>query len=197
MRTAQLQPAGIDDADRETFGDRGLADAGFANQHRVVLGAAAQHLDGAANFFVATDDRVELAVTHRLRQVARILLQRIVLRLGRSGIGSAALADGFDRLVQGTRGDAGRRQDLARIGVLVDHQRQQQPLDRHERVAGLLCRAFGGVEDARHFAAEIDLAVAGDDGNFLERGFDAGAHRLAVAAGAVDQPGAEPLVVVH
>src|SRR3546814_8808366 len=29
----------IDDALRETFGDRGLADAGFADQRRIVLGA--------------------------------------------------------------------------------------------------------------------------------------------------------------
>jgi hypothetical protein len=50
-----------DDALRQAFDDGGLADAGLADQHRVVLGAALQHLDGAADFLVAADHRVELA----------------------------------------------------------------------------------------------------------------------------------------
>jgi hypothetical protein len=57
----------IDDAQREAFGDRGLADAGLADQHRIVLGAARQHLDGAADFLVAADHRIELALARRLR----------------------------------------------------------------------------------------------------------------------------------
>ena len=62
-----LRHVAIDDAQRQALGDRGLADAGLADQHRVVLGAARQHLDGAADFLVAADDRVELAVARRLR----------------------------------------------------------------------------------------------------------------------------------
>ena len=49
------------------FGDRGLADAGLADQHRIVLGPAGEHLDRAADFLVAADHRVELAVARRLR----------------------------------------------------------------------------------------------------------------------------------
>ena len=52
----------VDDAQRQALRDRRLADAGLADQHRIVLGAARQHLDGAADFFVAADDRVELAL---------------------------------------------------------------------------------------------------------------------------------------
>jgi hypothetical protein len=51
----------IGDAQREAFGNRGLAHAGFADQRRVVLGAARQDLDGAADFLVAADHRIELA----------------------------------------------------------------------------------------------------------------------------------------
>ena len=68
----------VDDAEREALGDGGLADAGLADQHRVVLGAAGEHLDGAADFLVAADDRIELAVARRLGQVARVFLQRVV-----------------------------------------------------------------------------------------------------------------------
>src|SRR3546814_18625920 len=72
----------IDDALRETFGDRGLADAGFADQRRIVLGAAAQYLDHAADFLVATDHRVELAGLRAPGQVDRVFLQRLAVFLG-------------------------------------------------------------------------------------------------------------------
>jgi hypothetical protein len=58
-----------DDALRQAFDDGGLAHAGLADQHGVVLGAALQHLDGAADFLVAADDRVELAQAGALGQV--------------------------------------------------------------------------------------------------------------------------------
>ena len=65
-----LQPFGhvaADDAAGEPFDDGGLADAGFADEHRVVLRAARQHLDHAADFLVAADDRIELALAARAR----------------------------------------------------------------------------------------------------------------------------------
>ncbi len=188
----------IDDTDGQAFGDGGLAHAGFTDEHGVVLGAAAQHLDGAADFLVAADHRIELAVAHGLGEVAGIFLERVVLRLGRSGIGGAALADGFDRLIERIGRDARRRQDLAGIGVLVDHQREQHALDRDEGVAGLLGGRFCRIENARQFAAQIKLrAVAAHLRDFVERGFDARAHRFAVAARPVDEAGTQPLVVVH
>ena len=73
----------VGDAQRQALGDGGLADARLADQHRVVLGPARQHLDGAADFLVAADDRVELAFARRLGEVARIFLQRVVAVLGR------------------------------------------------------------------------------------------------------------------
>ena len=57
----------VDDALRQAFDDRGLADARLADQHRVVLGAPLQHLDRAADLVVAADHRVELALARRAR----------------------------------------------------------------------------------------------------------------------------------
>ena len=57
-----LRHVAVDDAQRQAFDDRRLADAGLADQHRVVLGAPRQDLDGAADFLVAADHRIELAV---------------------------------------------------------------------------------------------------------------------------------------
>jgi hypothetical protein len=50
-----------DDALGEPLDDGGLADAGLADEHRVVLGAPRQHLHDAADLLVAADHRVELA----------------------------------------------------------------------------------------------------------------------------------------
>jgi len=46
----------------ESFDDGGFADAGFADEDGVVLGAAAEHLHDAADFVIASDDRVELTL---------------------------------------------------------------------------------------------------------------------------------------
>ena len=54
------------DALGDALDDGGLADAGLADEHRVVLGAAAEDLDRAADLLVAADDRIELALLREL-----------------------------------------------------------------------------------------------------------------------------------
>ena len=62
MYSAQdLGHLALDDAPRQAFGDRGLADAGLADQQRVVLAPAAQHLDHALELVLAADQRIDLA----------------------------------------------------------------------------------------------------------------------------------------
>ena len=58
----RLGNLGLDDALRQAFGDRRLADAGLADQGRVVLGAAREDLDDALDLGGAADDRVELVL---------------------------------------------------------------------------------------------------------------------------------------
>ena len=85
MSALVLEPLGhvaLDDAAGQALDDGGLADAGLADQHRVVLGAPAQHLDGAADLLVPADDRVELALAGGLGEVSAVLLERLVLLLG-------------------------------------------------------------------------------------------------------------------
>ena len=172
----------VDDAQRETLDDRGLADAGLADQHRIVLGAARQHLDGAADFLVAADHRIELAVARGLREIAGIFLQRVIGVLGRGGIRSAALAQRIDGGVEVLRRHAGAGENLSGLAVLLHRQRQQQPLDGDEAVAGLLGDLLGLVEDAGGGGREIELAgaAAGDFRHLGERRFDGG-QRLARA----------------
>ena len=150
----------VDDAQRQAFGDRGLADAGLADQHRIVLGAARQHLDGAADLLVAADDRIELAGARVGGQVARIFLQRVIALLGDGRVGGAALAEIVDRLVQRLRRHAGLGEDVGGLGRLLHGERGQQPLDRDEAVAGLLGDLLGGGEDLRERLRQIELAGA-------------------------------------
>ena len=59
---AQLLGNGArDDGRGEPLDDRGLADAGLADEHRVVLGAAAEDLDRLLDLVRAADHRIELA----------------------------------------------------------------------------------------------------------------------------------------
>src|SRR5207248_10106481 len=70
------------DAAGETFDDRRLADAGFADEDRVVLRPAREDLDDAADFLVASDHRIQLAALRELRKVAAVALERLVRTLG-------------------------------------------------------------------------------------------------------------------
>ena len=57
------------DGEREPLDDGGLADARLAHEDRVVLAAAAQHLDGALDLGAAPDERVDEALRRPLVQV--------------------------------------------------------------------------------------------------------------------------------
>lgn len=84
----------LDDALRQPLDDRRLADARLADEHRVVLRAAAQDLDGTPNLLVAADHGVELLVARRLGEVAGVALERVVALLGGGAVGGPALAHG-------------------------------------------------------------------------------------------------------
>src|SRR6185369_4369089 len=64
-----------DDGLREALDDGGLAYAGFAEQHRVVLGPARQHLHHTLDLLLAADQRVELGIARELREVSTELVE--------------------------------------------------------------------------------------------------------------------------
>ena len=110
----RLRHVAVDDAQRQALDDRRLADAGLADQHRIVLGAARQHLDRAADLLVAADDRIELAVARGLGEVAGVFLQRVIGVLGARRVGRAALAQVIDGGVERLRRHAGVGENLGR-----------------------------------------------------------------------------------
>ena len=106
-----LQPfrhVAADDALRQAFDDGRLADARLADEHRVVLGAAREHLDDAADFLVAADDRIELALARQLRQVAAVAGERLVGGFGILRRDALVAAHLRQRRVERVLGDAVR-----------------------------------------------------------------------------------------
>ena len=67
------------DALGQPLDDGRLADSGLADQDRIVLGAAAEHLHHPPDLGIAADHRVDLAVARQLDQVAAVALEGLVL----------------------------------------------------------------------------------------------------------------------
>jgi hypothetical protein len=81
----QFRHVAVDDQLGQAFDDGGLADARFAQQHRVVLLPPAEDLNDPFDFVGAADDRVELALLGELGQVAAETIQGGRFRLALGG----------------------------------------------------------------------------------------------------------------
>ena len=82
----------LEDAQREAFGDGGLADARLADEERVVLAAAAQDLDRALDLVAGgrSADRC-LPCSREPVQVDGVLLERVAARTRRPRLSVVAL----------------------------------------------------------------------------------------------------------
>ena len=148
------------DPDRQPFGDRGLTDAGFADQAGVVLGFARQDPDHVADLVVPPDHGIEFLALRLFGQVGAVLLQNVVGRLGivarHLAVPAHLLQGGQDRVaghaVLFENGGEGR------VGF-VD-QREQDMLDRDKLVPHLLGDLFGFREGKIDGARHVDPVVA-------------------------------------
>ncbi len=133
---------------REPLDDRRLADAGIADEHRVVLGPPRQHLDHASNFFVAPDDGIELALLCQLGQVASVPLERLIRALGILRGDALRAADRGHGLQDGVLGGA-RLLEHARGGgaAAFSRNRQQQVFGADVLVLETFGFRFGGRRD--------------------------------------------------
>ena len=107
-----------DDALRQAFDDGGLADAGLADQHGVVLGAPREHLDDAADLGVAADHRVDLALARRGGQVDAVLLQRLERPLGIGRGDPRRAAHRLQRVGESGRRDAALLEQFGHVAAL-------------------------------------------------------------------------------
>ena len=88
----------IDDALGKPFRYRGLAHTGFADEQRIILLPAAEHLDGAVDLGISSDHRIDLAVARLLVEVHAVSVERFALFLGiLIALGLGLLVDAPDR----------------------------------------------------------------------------------------------------
>ena len=135
----------------EALDDRGLADAGLADEHRVVLRAPAQHLHHALELAPAPDDRVELLLAGELGEVAAELVEHeraLARRLGRRARRAAGARRAARLLATGLRS--------AVAGQELDH------LLAHPRQIGSELHEHLG-RDALALADEAEEDVLGAD----------------------------------
>jgi hypothetical protein len=83
----------VDNPLGETFDDGRLTDAGLTNEHGVVLRAPLQHLDGAPDFVVAANHRIQLSIAGTLREIDGVLLQRLAALFGVGAVDAFTAAD--------------------------------------------------------------------------------------------------------
>ncbi len=173
-----------DDPLGEALGDRGLADAGLADQHRVVLRAAGQDLDDAADLVVAADDRVELALLGGAGEVAAELLERLVLVLGVLVGDAVRAADLRDRLGQRVVRRAGARAAP----------RRRASRGRRARAAGARWRRTRRrARDASCSAARRTASSSRDGGGLVRRSpVIVGSASSAAFTSRADRAGAAP-----
>ena len=146
-----LEPFGhvaAHDALRQSFDDGRLADAGLADEHRIVLGAAREHLDDAADLFVAANDRVEFAALRFERQIAPVSLERFVGALGIFGRHALVAAHVAQRLEQLIFRHTGISQEPAGRGGGLRHG-QQHVFDRDVVVLQRFGLVLCGAHDPR------------------------------------------------
>ena len=188
------------DALGEPLDDRRLADAGFADQDRVVLGATRKHLNHAADLVVAADDRVELAALGELGQVAAELLERLVGRL-RVLVGDPLVAaDSLQRLEQLGAAEARGFQSGAGGALFLEH-REEQVFDADVIVLEALGLVLGPGEGAGETLRQVNLVggsrLARDLGEPREDPLGRLPGCLGVAAGTLDQAAGESVLVVE
>ena len=142
-----------------------FAYAGLADEDRVVLGAADQHLHEAQDLVLAADDRVELAVRGEQGQVNPILLERLKRALGGGAVDGATAADFFERLGQHGAVEAGAFGCQGELVARIGQQCQQQVLGAGELVAALLRVGQGLVEGLFATRGDVERACLRGDGS--------------------------------
>ena len=171
-----------DDALGQALDDRRLADAGLADQHRVVLGAPRQHLHRAPDLVVAPDHGIELAALGDRGEVAAEARERVVALLGVLVVGALRAAQLLRRLEQRGPPCAAATEPVG--------EREQQVLDGDELVAELARLLASAIERlAERERWLLRRRRAARRRQLGDRLLGVRAHGVAIGAGAAQQHG--------
>ena len=150
------------DAPGQAFGNGRLAHARFADEHRIVLRAARQHLHHAADFLVAADDRVNLPLPRQRGEVAPVFFERLKFALG-IFVGHALVAAQLgQRLEHRVALEAMLGENLFQRRTAAVQQAQQQMFGADVIVLELGRLGLRGIERLFQIAAGVGIAGALD-----------------------------------
>src|SRR5258706_3063692 len=158
---------------RQALDDRGLPDAGLADEHGIVLRPAREDLDHTADLLVAADDRVDLVLPREVGDVAPVLLERLVLALGVRVGDPLAAAHVAKRVQHAVATNAETLQRLSGEAGVVRHG-EQHVLGGDELILELPHLLRRLLKDASEARARADLDVALDLRLLLELGLERG-----------------------
>ena len=153
-----LRYVAASDALCQTFDDGGFTGTGFADENRVVLGAARKDLQHPTNLFVASDHGVQFAVAGFGHEVAGVFLQGLVGVFARSGVGLASAAEFLDGSGECVGGHAGVFQQ-ARCGAFGGEEGEQERFESDELVAVAARNVLRCGESSVGFAIQIRFAA--------------------------------------
>ena len=194
----QLRHLAFVDAGGQALDHGGLADAGLAQQHRVVLGAAGEDLHDPLDLGLATDHRVELALLGEAGEVATELVEqfRRLLALALAAAAAAALATAAgpgqhpDHLVADLVGVGVEvEQDAGGDALVLAHQAEQDVLGadvvvaERERLAQRQLEHLLGARRERDLAGGDLLARSDDPDHLRADPFDGDVEGLEDAGG--------------
>ena len=176
----------MDDAAGEAFDDGGLADAGFADEDRVVFRTAREDLHDAANLLVAADDGVELALAREVGEVFSILRKRLELAFGGLVGDALVAAHGGESLEHGVVVGAHGGEGVADRIAFGLGEREQEMLGGDVVVLEVFGLFGGAVEDLGERVGHAGLRAAGDFGQLGDGCIRAGKKFLHADAGAFE-----------
>ena len=171
----------MNDLARQAFRDGGLADTGLADEQGVVLLAAAQHLNGAVDFRITADQRIDLAVLGFLVEVDAIGFERVigVLALAFALVGRRLVVDaargpglGQARAFGNAMGNVVDRvvaghflllQEEGRVALTLGEDGNQHIGAGHLLTAGRLHMDNGALDDALETRSRLRLIAIVDN----------------------------------
>src|SRR5258706_176915 len=158
---------------------------------------APEALDHAADFLVAADHGVELALPRPLGEVDGVFLERLALAFLLGMVDRFAAAHGLDGVLESRRIDSMLLEKPAGIALVLGGGEQEQ-LRGDELVAPLRRLLVGEVEEVVQVAGDRDLpARALDFGEPLDRVFERFLQRRDVHAGALQERGSAAVLLVE
>ena len=197
-----LEPLGhvaVEDPLGQPLHHRGLAHAGLADEHGVVLGLAAEDLDGVADLPVPADDRVQLPLPGHLHQIPAVLRQGLVALLRVLAGDPLAAPDPGEGLKDLLIVDPVLAEDPGAGGAGLLGQGQVQVLHGHVLVLELPGDPLRLIKQLGEAAAGVELpgSAAGHLGQPINLPLDLPGQGLHVQAHVGQQPGHQPLLLAQ